>query len=64
MPPWSSSLSNVSLLIRNSLKENKKIHFNGYGHIAAYYFLCTGFDKDYCIRKKGENTTGKEDYFH
>lgn len=64
MPPWSPSLSNISLLIRNSLRENKKIHFNGYGHIAIYYFLCTGFDKDYCIRKKGENVTGKEDYLH
>lgn len=46
------------------MKENKKVHLNGYGHIAFYYYLSTGFDKNYCIRKKGENVTGKEDYFH
>jgi hypothetical protein len=46
------------------LKENKKIHFNGFGHIAAYFCLSTGFDKPYFIRKKGENINGRVDYFH
>lgn len=40
------------------------MHFNAFGHISLYYYLSTGFDKEYCIRKKGENVTGKEDYFH
>lgn len=63
-PPWSLSFISVSLLIRNALREGKKVHFNGFGHIAAYYQISTGFAKDYIIRKKGESVTGKEDYFH
>jgi hypothetical protein len=46
------------------VKENKKVHYNGFGHIALYYYLATGFDKDYCIGRKGGEVTGKEDYFY
>jgi len=52
-------VNSVLLLIRNSLAEHKKVFFNGFGHLALYYYLSTGFDKEYCIRKKGETVTGK-----
>lgn len=64
MPPWSSSVNDIRLLIRNSLKEGKKVHFNGFGHLAIYYLLSTGFEKQCCIKRKGDEATGKEDYFH
>ena len=64
IPPWSPSIRNVFLLIRNCIQKNKKIHFNGFGHITAYYYISTGFERPILIKKLGQEKTGKEDYFH
>jgi hypothetical protein len=53
MPPWLPSLGDACLLVRNCIREKKKVYFNGWGHITAYFYLTTKFDKGYCIRRKG-----------
>jgi hypothetical protein len=54
--PWAECNQQFLLFLKSCLKENKKIHCNGFAHFAAYFYLSTLFDKPYYICSKAKIT--------